>query len=212
MASSSAPPLPRRLSAEERREQIKRVAAHLFTERGFESVTIADLAAQLQTSRPTVYTYFPSTEAILDELLQDRLTLLLARLDPLIAQLRPPRPGPVPPQAIGTVFHFLLTEGDTLRLLHSGGAPTFQRRRHQFLNELGQRLSLAPDALVRREPHLMILLTSLLDALALRAVTDPDLDPQALAGSLATFAWGGARALEAELGGASPQPSVKQLD
>ena len=48
--------LPRRLSAPERRQQILDMAASLFVERGFESVTVADLAHELQTSRPTIYT------------------------------------------------------------------------------------------------------------------------------------------------------------
>ena len=94
--------LPRRLSAPERRQQILDMAASLFVERGFESVTVADLAHELQTSRPTIYSYFPSTEAILDELLGQRLSALLSRLDPLLRE------------ELWEVFHTLVAEGATL--------------------------------------------------------------------------------------------------
>ena len=184
--------LPRRLSAPERRQQILDMAACLFVERGFESVTVADLAHELQTSRPTIYSYFPSTEAILDELLGQRLAALLSRLDPLLRDLSP---GALPTNTAEVVFRFLLGEADTLRLLHSGGAPTFQTRRHAFLSELGERLTLSPELLLRREPELLLLITTLLDSLALRAVTDPGLDADRLALCLNTFVVGGARAL-----------------
>lgn len=187
--------LPRRLSAQERRQQILDLAAGLFVERGFESVTVADLAHELQTSRPTIYSYFPSTEAILDALLQQRLAGLLQRLDPLLASLRPESLTEQQSHVIEVVFRFLLGEADTLRLLHSGGAPTFQARRHAFLSELGERLTLSPELLIRRDPELLLLLTTLLDSLAFRAVTDPSLDAEQLSQSLNTFVVGGAQAL-----------------
>ena len=46
-------------------------AALLFVERGFEGVSMADIAQALGVSRPTVYTYFPSPESILDALLAE---------------------------------------------------------------------------------------------------------------------------------------------
>lgn len=73
MTPVASPSTARRLSAENRREQILRSAEALFVERGFEGVSMADIALALGTSRPTVYTYFPSTEAILDALLAERL-------------------------------------------------------------------------------------------------------------------------------------------
>lgn len=188
--------LPRRLSAEERSRQILELAARLFIERGFESVTMADLAHELQTSRPTIYTYFPSTEAMLHELLEQRLTRLLDKLDPLLRDLKPG--SPQQRDIIEVVFRFLLTEPDTLRLLHSGGAPTFQSRRHSFLNELGQRLTLSPETRLRRDPQLLLLLTTLLESLVLRAITDPTLDTERLIPHLNTFVLGGVRALNAE--------------
>ncbi|MDO4246935.1 MAG: helix-turn-helix domain-containing protein [Deinococcus sp.] len=188
--------LPRRLSAQERSQQILDLAARLFIERGFEGVTMADLAHELQTSRPTIYTYFPSTEAILHELLEQRLTRLLAKLDPLLRDLTPD--SPEQQNIVEVIFRFLLTESDTLRLLHSGGAPTFQHRRHAFLDELGQRLTLSPEMRISRDPQLLLMLTTLLESLALRAVTDPTLDTEQLLPILNTFVLGGVTALNAE--------------
>lgn len=189
--AAPAPALPRRLSAAARRQQILETAARLFVERGFESVTVADLAAELQTSRPTIYTYFASTEAILDELLEQRLAELLAQLGPVVSQHRPETAA----STLEAVFLHLVAQPDTLKLLHSGSTPTFQARRHAFLQSLGERLSLAPDSPLRRIPDALLLLSTLLDSLALRAVTDLTLDAAALSRRLSVFALAGTQAL-----------------
>jgi AcrR family transcriptional regulator len=47
------------------REAIARAAADLFTERGFESVTVDDVATAAEVARATVFNYFPTKEAML---------------------------------------------------------------------------------------------------------------------------------------------------
>jgi AcrR family transcriptional regulator len=47
------------------RETIAQVAADLFAERGFESVTVGDVARAADVSRQTVFNYFPSKEQML---------------------------------------------------------------------------------------------------------------------------------------------------
>jgi len=47
------------------RETIAHVAADLFAERGFESVTVGDVARAADVSRQTVFNYFPSKEQML---------------------------------------------------------------------------------------------------------------------------------------------------
>jgi AcrR family transcriptional regulator len=47
------------------RETIAQVAAGLFAERGFESVTVGDVARAADVSRQTVFNYFPSKEQML---------------------------------------------------------------------------------------------------------------------------------------------------
>lgn len=118
---------PRRLSADHRREQILQAAAQLFIERGFERVSMADLGAHLQTSRATIYTYFPSTEAILDALFQDRLRSIQARLHPHVSG---------EPRLSRELLVLLLREHDTVQLLNSGGGPQFRHQRQQILHVL----------------------------------------------------------------------------
>ena len=189
----------RRLPSADRRQQILEVAADLFVQRGFEAVGMADLAGALGVSRPTIYSYFTSTEAVLEALLAERLQELWTRLAPLI------RPGHPQPQAFDTLFRFLLQERATLALLHSGGGPRFQARRQAFLDELGARIEPQRLPQLSRLPDLLLIATTLLDSLAFSTVSragQPGApDPERLARSLDTFVRGGVNALLAELEG-----------
>ena len=182
----------KRLPSADRRQQILRVAAELFVERGFEAVTMGDISAALGISRPTIYSYFPSTETLLDALLDERLHHLLGRLTPLLRSLRPP-PNNDPVGPLADIFRLLLTERETLALLHSGGGPTVRARRHAFLGGLGAHLELHPDLPVRRDPDLLLIVTTLLESVAHRAATDPEIDARNLATTVARFVRGGAQ-------------------
>ncbi len=186
----------RRLPSADRRQQILDVASGLFVQRGFEAVGMADLAGALGVSRPTIYSYFTSTEAVLEALLTERLHDLWARLAPLITA------GTPQPQTFATLFHFLLRERDTLALLHSGGGPRFQARRQAFLDELGARIEPQRLPSLTRIPDLLLIVTTLLDSLAFSTVSragQPHApDPERLARTLDTFVRGGVTALLAE--------------
>lgn len=60
----------RRLSVDERREQLIAVALELFARRPPEEVSIDDIAAAAGASRPLVYHYFPGKQAIYEESLR----------------------------------------------------------------------------------------------------------------------------------------------
>lgn len=156
--------LPRRLSAENRREQIMQAAARLFTERGFEGVSMADLSSHLQTSRATIYTYFPSTEAILDALFQERLCALQAQLSPHVRGGQP---------VYREIMALMQSEQDTVRLLNSGGGPQFREQRQRFVNVIRSwLLAEAPAPLPEREWLLDLVIQFLLTA-ANQQVTGP---------------------------------------
>src|SRR5690349_6802608 len=60
----------RRLSVDERREQLIAVALELFSLRPPEEVSIDDIAAAAGASRPLVYHYFPGKQALYEESLR----------------------------------------------------------------------------------------------------------------------------------------------
>src|SRR5215204_2262982 len=47
---------------QETRDQIAKTARRLFMERGFDAVTVADVASEAEVSRKTVFNYFPTKE------------------------------------------------------------------------------------------------------------------------------------------------------
>ncbi|MDP9764091.1 TetR/AcrR family transcriptional regulator [Deinococcus enclensis] len=187
-------PRRRRLQAQDRRTQILDQAAALFIERGFEGVSMADIALALHTSRPTIYTYFPSTEAILAELLDRRLEHLPERLAQHLHT--------EDLTAFSELFQAIVQESELLKLLHSGGGPQFRSRRAEFLSALQSRLNLEQLPGLKGEtlnahPLLLPLLLDLITQVAYRQVTDPAPDPDGLLPLLNTFIRGGVHAVAA---------------
>lgn len=188
---SAAPPR-RRLQAHDRRDQILRTARDLFIERGFEGVGMADLADALGTSRPTIYTYFPSTIAILEELLRERLDALPERLARHLHTEQP--------VSFAALFEAILQEEELLRLLNSGGGPVFRSRRKEFLSALEARLDLRrlpgfKGETLRRHPLLLPLLLDVLTNAAYNKLNQPDVDLAELSEVLSVFVHGGVRAV-----------------
>lgn len=187
VSRSKAPP--RRLSAEDRREQILEVAARLFVERGFEAVGMADIAAELHISRPTVYSYFASTETMLEAVFEARLERFPERLSPLLQA-----EGPV---EFSALFKALLQESDLLLLINSGGGPLFRRRRRAFLQAIEMRLQLQELPVMkvnalRRQPQLLPILLNLLTGMAYEQLSEGDAqDNDGLAQLLEVFILGG---------------------
>jgi AcrR family transcriptional regulator len=56
-----------------RREEIVEVAAHVFSDRGFEAATLRDVAAAMGTDRASLYYYFGSKEELLQEIVRQAL-------------------------------------------------------------------------------------------------------------------------------------------
>ncbi len=83
-AAEAAPEPRRRRSAEERRAQILRAAAHCFGTRGFHGTTTRDVAAAVGITEAALYRYFTGKEAIYAAILDERI----AAADP-IAPLEP---------------------------------------------------------------------------------------------------------------------------
>src|ERR1700677_375001 len=61
------------------------VAARLFAERGYERVTVTDVAREAEVTEQTVYNYFPTKEQLVtdrDQQIQDRLCDLIRSRPP----------------------------------------------------------------------------------------------------------------------------------
>jgi AcrR family transcriptional regulator len=71
----------RRLSVDERREQLIAVALELFSTQAPEDVSIDDIAAAAGASRPLVYHYFPGKQALYEEALRRAGRELSARFE-----------------------------------------------------------------------------------------------------------------------------------
>ncbi|GGO34027.1 TetR/AcrR family transcriptional regulator [Deinococcus humi] len=187
MTAPSAPSPTRRLSAENRRQQILETAAALFIERGFEAVGMNDIARELQTSRPTVYAYFTSTQDMLRALLDERLPAMWERLRPIL-----PTSGEFRAETFSALFLALLHEHELLLLLHSGGGPIFREQRGHFLQQLGEWIEPYRRA-EARQPHILHLITLLLEAAAVEQVRADRgaADSQARARAIGQFIAGG---------------------
>lgn len=203
MTPVASPSAARRLSAENRREQILRSAEALFVERGFEGVGMADIALALGTSRPTVYTYFSSTEAILDELLAERLEQFPERFRPYLSA----------EMSFAQIFGALLQERELLMLLNSGGGPLFRQRRKAFLEALEARLNLRERGELKqaalgkgRQPTLLPIVLTLLSSMAYEQIQHGDLPEQELTATLDRFIRGGIDAV-LDVGGCGSLPS-----
>ena len=75
----AAPAAPTRLSAKERRSQLLRTAGALLTREGIDGLELTRLAAEAGVSRPIVYRFFPSRQALIVGLLEDLEADLVAR-------------------------------------------------------------------------------------------------------------------------------------
>lgn len=71
----------RRLSSDERRAQIARVAATLFSRRGFDGVTTREIAKGARVSEAIVFRHFPTKEALYTEIINQKAQVRPEALD-----------------------------------------------------------------------------------------------------------------------------------
>ena len=74
-----------------RREELTRIAARLFAERGYQGTSLADLAAELGVQKPSLYHHIDSKEDLLWEIAQEGATAFHAALDGVPAAPAPER-------------------------------------------------------------------------------------------------------------------------
>jgi AcrR family transcriptional regulator len=66
-------------------EEIIRVATQCFSERGYQATTVEEIAARVDISRVTFYTYFENKEALLQTIFDQRLSAYQEELEAILA-------------------------------------------------------------------------------------------------------------------------------
>ncbi len=111
-----------RMSGHDRREQLIAIARHLFAEKGYEAVTIEEIAQLASVSKPIIYEHFASKEGLYAVVL-DRETRAL--LDTVSSGLTSGRPRHMLEQAVMAFFNYIEDHPDGYRVLLRD-APAFQ--------------------------------------------------------------------------------------
>jgi AcrR family transcriptional regulator len=160
----------RELKKEQTRHLIADTAWRLFTERGFDRVSVAEVAREAQVAEATVYNYFRTKE----DLFYWRLEAFGARLAEAVRARPPGEP------ALAAFRRALLAEGGLLGQAEAGDAEAFERLR--VINHL---ITTSPALLAREEQAMGQAAEVLAGALAADAGTPPgDLRPQVAANAL----------------------------
>jgi AcrR family transcriptional regulator len=160
----------RELKKEQTRQHIADTAFRLFTDRGFDPVTVAEIAREAQVAEATVFNYFASKE----DLFYWRLEAFGARLTDAVSA----RPAGVP--VLAAFRRALLDEGGLLAQAEAGDAQALAR-----LRTINRVVSGSP-ALLAREQQAFTHNAEALAALLAAETGAPadDLRPQVAANAL----------------------------
>jgi AcrR family transcriptional regulator len=213
----------RELKKEQTRRLIADTAWRLFTERGFDQVTVAEVAREAQVAEATVFNYFPGKE----DLFYGRLEAFGARL---IESVRARPPGePV----LAAWRRALLAEGGLLAQAEAGnaealdrlrttnrviaGSPALRAREQQALNHTADTLAAllatetgAPDGDLNPQVAantLMGLHRALVGYVRRRVLTDDDAALSGLAADIRKLTTAGFELLEQGLRDYAPKPA-----
>jgi AcrR family transcriptional regulator len=103
-----------RMSGQERREQLLDVGRKLFAEKGFEVVTVEEIAAKAGVSKPVVYEHFGGKEGLYAVLVDREMTYLLASIG---EALTGGSPRALLEQAAMALFDYIDAYPDGFRIL-----------------------------------------------------------------------------------------------
>ena len=160
----------RELKKEQTRQLIAGTAWRLFADRGFDKVTVAEIAREAQVAEATVFNYFPSKE----DLFYSRFEAFSTRLADAVRDREPGEP------ALAAFRRALLEEGGLLGQAEAGDQEALARLRTV------NRVIAASPALLAREQQAMARSADDLAALlaAETGAADDDLRPQVAANAL----------------------------
>jgi len=160
----------RELKKEQTRQQIAATAWRLFADRGFDKVTVAEIAREAQVAEATVFNYFPSKE----DLFYSRFEAFSARLADAV---RDRAPGEA---ALAAFRRALLEEGGLLAQAEAGDEEALTR-----LRTVNRVIADSPALLAREHQAMARSAADLAALLAAETGAPPDdLRPQVVATAL----------------------------
>jgi AcrR family transcriptional regulator len=200
----------RRLTAEQRREQLYTVALELFAQRGYRATTMDDIAEAAGVTKPLLYQHFSSKRALYLELVDSIARDLLAAIREAV--LRADGPRQQVELGFAAYFRLVVSREAEFRLLYG--------RDHSDDMELGRALRAVEDAIAEAidplidaglEPgHRRLLaygIVGMAEGASRRFMAQRpegagdaavDEEAQRLAGRMADLAWAGLRSVHAD--------------
>ncbi len=119
--NSSIVAAPKRLPANERRQQLLDVALRLFAQNGFKATTMDDIADHAGVTKPLLYQHFASKRALYLELVESVAQRMLNAVEEATSQARTPRE-----QVEGgftAYFELVLVHAEAFQLLLGSDSP-----------------------------------------------------------------------------------------
>lgn len=109
-----------RMSGSERREQLVSVGRSLFADKGYEAVTVEEIASEAGVSKPLVYEHFGGKEGLYAVVVDREMSDLLGRID---AALTPAAPKLMLESVVLAWLDYIATETEGFRILVRDSAP-----------------------------------------------------------------------------------------
>src|SRR6202522_3138892 len=198
----------RRLTADQRRQQLVAVALELFARRGYRSTTMEDIAEAAGVTKPLVYQHFSSKRALYLELVNSIAQELLLAVRSAVMQAEGPRQQVE--LGFAAYFRLVVSREAEFRLLYG--------RDHADDHELGRALRTVEDAIAEAidplidagldDDHRRLLAYGIVGMaegvsrrfMAQRPDSEAEVDEEAqkLARRMADLAWAGLRSVHAD--------------
>lgn len=130
----------RRLSPEDRRDQLLNAAIRAYAEQGVERAGHGDIAKLTNASTATVFNYFPTREALTDAVLKNASERLFAAIDtPILEAER--KPSAVLTELLAGLDQLIEREPEIIKVLLNWSVSFGPSVRPQYINFLDQVLT-----------------------------------------------------------------------
>jgi AcrR family transcriptional regulator len=185
----------RRLTAEQRRQQLVAVALELFAQRGYRATTMDDIAEAAGVTKPLLYQHFSSKRALYLELVDSIAQNLLVAIGRAVMRAEGPRQQVE--MGFAAYFRLVVSHEAEFRLLYG--------RDHADDLELGRALRAVEDAIDDHRRLLAYGIVGMAEGasrrfMAQRPASEAEVDEEAqkLARRMADLAWAGLRSVHAD--------------